>query len=199
MLGLDIDNDALQRMADTVAATEEQFLKARASTLRKIRQPVRRAVLREVAKERKVPQRSLESRVYMSDVGAEQDSVRLWFGTWDVSLFEIGSPRQTKTGVTVGRHRYPGAFKAKIYSADEQVWIRLHSRHYSPELYPTRYRPGDRGLGSSRGRFPVVRAAIQIDGIVERVLERSGDTFKKRFMDIFSQELNYFVNVKWGA
>ena len=197
MLGLTVDIDALQRMADAVAATEGQFLKARDSALRKIRQPVRRAVLREVAKEKRVPQKSLEGRVFMSDV--REDAVRLWFGTWDLSLFEIGSPKQTKTGVTVGRHRYPGAFKAKIYSPDEQVWIRLHSRHYSPDLYPTRYRPGDRGIGRSRGRFPVVRAAIPIDGIVERVLERSGETFERRFMEIFAQELNYFVNVKGGA
>ena len=199
MLGIEIDTDAMERLARQVAATEEQLLKARTSALRKIRKPIRRAMLQAVAKERKIPQRSLENRVYMSDVGADEDSVRLWFGTWNVSLFEIGSPKQTKAGVSVGRHRYPGAFKAAIYSPEEQVWIRLHSRHYSPDLYPTRYRPGDRGIGSSRGRFPVVRAAIQIDGIVERVLAQSGETFKKRFLEIFAQELNYFINVKGAS
>ena len=201
MLKIDINQAAIERMIAVTEATEQQIEKARVSALRKVRTPIRRAVLQAVAKERRIPQKSIESRVYAGAVPDGADSMQIWFGTWNVSLFEAGSPKQTKTGVSVGRLRYPGAFISRIYSAREQVWIRLHSKHYSPELYPTKQRPGDRGLTEAglRGRFPVVRAAIEIDEIVQKVLQDSAELFRQRFMTIFSQELNYFVNIKGAA
>ena len=67
---------------------------------------------------------------------------------------------------------------AKIYTGTEKVWIRLHSPHYTPDLYPTKHRPGDRGLAGYNGRFPVVRAAVPIDGVISDVVELEGDAVR---------------------
>jgi hypothetical protein len=81
------------------------------------------------------------------------------------------------------------------------VWIRLRSKHYSPELYPTKRRPGDRGLGDQglRGRFPVVRAAVPIDEVLERVVDRDGDAISEEFLKVLTQELNYYTNIRGKA
>ena len=192
LLRIDIDRKAIERMAAVAEASEA----ARLSALRKVRVPIRDAIKKQAAKDLRIPQYSIDDRFYYSDVPEGAEEMKVWIGTWAVSLFSAGQPKQTKAGVTVGRLRYPGAFISRIYSAREQVWIRLHSPHYSPELYPTRYRPGDRGLADLRGRFPVVRAAIKIDEIVAKVLEREGEVFRRRFMEIFAHELNYYTNVK---
>lgn len=96
----------------------------------------------------------------------------------------------------MGQRSFPGAFLGKIYSGTEKVWIRLGSRHYSPDLYPTKYRPGDRGVSELRGRFPVVRAAVPIDGIMQDLVDTLGDDYAKEFETIFVRELNYETQVK---
>lgn len=196
LLRIDIDQKALERMTAVSEATERQIEAARLSALRKVRAPIRDAIKKQASRDLRIPQYSIDDRFYYSDVPEGAEEMKVWIGTWAVSLFSAGQPKQNKVGVSVGRLRYPGAFISRIYSANEQVWIRLHSKHYNPELYPTRHRPGDRGLEELRGRFPVVRAAIKIDAIVARVLEREGEGFRQKFMQIFAHELNYQVNIK---
>jgi hypothetical protein len=85
---------------------------------------------------------------------------------------------------------------AKIYTSRDHVWIRVHSPHYSADLYPTRYRPGDRGLGELAGRFPVVRAAVPIDDTIRSVVGDMEKDFSADFEKTFFGELNYFANIR---
>ena len=196
MLRIDIVQADIDRMTAAAGATGRQIEQARANALRKMRAPIRAAVRKAVAKARRIPERAMDGRIFSSEVPAGAEELKVWIGTRNIDLFAAGTPRQTKAGVTVGRLRYPGAFIARIYSEREQVWIRLRSRHYDPELYPTRHRPGDNGLAELRGRFPVVRAAIPIDDIVQKVLEDGEEGFRQQFMKIFAHELDYYVNIR---
>lgn len=48
----------------------------------------------------------------------------------------------------------------------------------------------------AQGRFPVVRAAVPIDGVLEKVIKRDGPEIEAKFMDNFQRELNYEINFK---
>lgn len=199
MFQITIDDNALALLGNIPHATEEQIEMARTSALRKMRKRVETMVKRLAAKRLRIPQKAIAGRFFSSNIRPGDDELSVWIGTWAVSPFSIGSPRQTATGVRVARRFYPGAFLGLVYSGQEKVWIRLHSKHYSPELYPTQHRPGDRGLGEHRGRFPVVRAAVPIDTVMSEVLDDHGDEIGAEFEKLYAQELNYYANVKGTA
>lgn len=196
MLDVVIDNDFFDKRADLVGATDRQMENARLSALREMRKTIKSIVLRRVADEHRIPQKALEGRIFFSSLDGGEEELQTWIGTWNISPFAIGTPSQDNRGVSVGLRRYPGAFLASIYGSNGQVWIRLYSKFYDPGLYPTDYRPGDRGLGEKRGRFPVVRASIPVDDTVRRVMDQSGDYLGRQFEKKFIQQLNYQVNVK---
>lgn len=201
LLALDIDQEMLERRADLAGATDQQLRAAITSALRKMETRVETRIKRRAAKTLRIPQRSLENRFFSKSIQPGDSELKVWIGTWHLSPFAIGSPRTYGTpcrsgGVKVGGRTYPGAFLAKIYTVEEKVWIRLSSKHYSPELYPTKYRPGDRGLGGDKSRFPVVRAAVPIDDVMRDVIEQEGPQILQEFDKVFLAELNYQVNVK---
>jgi len=198
MLSINIDNDFFDSRADLFGATDREIDLARVSALRLMRKKIEKMVIREVAAKHRIPQRALAGRVFSNKILPGDEELRVWIGTWNISPFSIGKPFQTAFGVRAGSKSYAGAFLASIYGGVEAVWIRLYSKHYDLALYPTDYRPGDRGLGSLRGRFPVVRAAIPIDAEVEAVLSRNENYFIEEFGKIFLRQLNYQVNVRGG-
>ncbi len=197
ILDIEQEMDKLQR---EFHALPEQVDAAVASSLRKTGTWLKNRIKRDVAKKHRIPQKSIADRFYVSKVPYGGDQVRVWVGTWAIDPFSIGTPVQTATGVNVRRgHNYRGAFLAKIYSGREKVWIRLRSKHYSAELYPTTHRAGNRGAltdPSLKHRFPVVRAAIPIDDDVERIAELYESEIDAEFIKKFRQELNYQTRVK---
>jgi hypothetical protein len=203
MIDVQVDQAAMERAIQMFGSTANQVELARASALRKMRRRVETAIKREAAKDLRIPQKALGGRFFSNTIKKGDDVLKVWIGTQPLSPFDVGAVRlygvPGKTGgVKAGRRTYRGAFLASIYTGREKVWIRLHSRHYSPELYPTKRRPGDRGLGDAglRGRFPVVRAAVPIDEVLERVVERDGEDILADFVKVFTQELNYYTNVR---
>ena len=88
---------------------------------------------------------------------------RVWFGLYSIDAHHIRAGRQSKKGVRVGQHFFPGAFKQSIYTSDRKVWIRKSSKHYDPNMYPNRggRAPSDFSE-NARGRFPVVKARVAL-------------------------------------
>ena len=204
MVDVQVDPSAIREVIRQFGSTEKQVDLARASALRKMRKRIETGVKRVAAKELRMPQRALGGRFFSNAIKKGDDVLKVWIGTYPVSPFDLGAVRlygiPGKTGgVKAGRRTYRGAFLASIYTAQEKVWIRLHSKHYSPELYPTNRLPGDRGLDGSRGRFPVVRAAVPIDAVMEQVVEREGPSILAEFERVFIQELNYYTNIRGKA
>jgi len=201
-LFLDLDQTVFEQISAIANATAEQIEKARLSTMRKMGKRIETIVKRQVGKALRIPQKSIENRFFAESLNPGDEALKVWIGTWSLSPFSIGTPSVyglpgKSGGVRAGNYRnYPGAFMAKIYANRDQIWIRLGSPHFSAEMYPTRHRPGDRGLGELRGRFPVVRAAVPIDNAIRSVLDTHKDEFLVDFGKVFSGELNYFVNIK---
>lgn len=207
MIDVHVDQDAIREVIRRFGSTPNQVALARASALRKMRKRVETKIKREAAKELRMPQKALESRFFSNTIRKGDDVLKIWIGTNPVSPFSIGSVRVYGTpgktgGVKAGKRTYRGAFLASIYTGREKVWIRLHSKHYSPELYPTLHRSGDRGLTDEsglRGRFPVVRAAVLIDEVMEKIVDRDGEDILADFNQVFTQELNYYTNIRGKA
>lgn len=193
-----IDRADIDRMYAAAGATDGQIERARLRALRKVAKPIERAIMQQASRKLRIPQKAIADRFFSNALREGDTELRVWIGTWAISPFSIGTPRQQVTGVRSGTRFYRGAFLGSVYTLEEKVWIRLRSPHYSEELYPTRYRKGDRGLARNN-RFPVVRAAVPIDGVIAEVLQADGQEFADRFLRIFEQELNYEVNVKGRA
>jgi len=200
MVDIQIDQSALKEVIQRFQSTPEQMEMARASALRKMRTRIETPIKREAAKALRIPQKALKPRFYSSKVKRGDDELKVWIGTQPMSPFQIGNVRPYgkpgKTGgVKAGRRTYRGAFLASIYAGRQKVWIRLSSKHYQPDLYPT-----SKGGSSSRSeRFPVIRAAVVIDEVMEQVVERDGNEILSQFERVFLQELNYYTNVRGKA
>lgn len=204
MVDVQVDQAAIREIINRFGSTPKQVARARASALRKMRKRIETEVKRQAAKELRMPQKGLAGRLYSEPVRAGDDYTRVWFGVHPVSPFALGpvgvygQPGRKFSGIMVGKRKYIGAFLATIYTARRKVWIRLRSKFFSPELYPTKKRPGDRGLGDEglRGRFPVIRAAVPVDAVVEKVVDRYAPKMATDFERIFLYDLNYFTNVR---
>lgn len=197
MIRLPIDDRKIDAVLDQFHASVKQVELARTRALRKTGYWFRTQVLRAAAKVLRIPQRSMKNRFYLSKVGRGDESVILKIGVLPIPAFKLATPRQTPRGSRVGRRFYEGAFVGRVYSNVEKVWIRKGSRHYDPEKYPTIKRAGDRFADPSlRGRFPVVRAAVPIDAVVEKVATREQEFIANRYLTLLERELNYEVNVK---
>ena len=203
-LQLKVDKTAFDQIAGASQATEQLVTQAVTNSLRKLGKHIATIVKRETAKEARVPQKALGRRIYASPVNAGDSKMTVWVGTYAIEAVNVGTPTVygvpgKSGGVKVGRMKYPGAFIAQIYTADKKVWIRKGSKHFSSDLYPTKRRGGSRLSAGLSGRFPVVRAAIPVDAIVERVFSENSAEFGDFFSKTFARELNFQVNVKGAA
>lgn len=193
MITIDVES-RIEQAARGVGAIEPEIRVARARALRKTARWLRREALRYVAAKERIPQKRLARRVFVSRVGNDDDTARVWFGLNPVDAVTIGTPRQTARGTRVGRRFYRGAFVARIYTSREKVWIRKSSRYYDPALYPVMRRRHVEFAPEGevrRGRFPVVRAAIDVGEHFEKFLETAEGRVADEFVRRFDQEIRY--------
>ncbi len=199
MIDVQIDKRSFDEAVIMLGATPAQVQQATTSALRKMRQRIQVAVRRAAAKELRMPQKGISKRFFSDPVKKGDEQMKIWIGTQPVLPFDLGTVRAYGVvgrtgGVKAGRRTFRGAFLASIYSSRQKPWIRLGSKHYSPDLYPTQKRPGNRG--GKDGRFPVIRAAIPIDEIMERVVTQYEPDILDDYERILLQELNYFTNIR---
>lgn len=203
MLQVEIDRAAIHNLVNEVGATPKQVDQAVSSALRKMRRRTETAIKRQAAQQLRVPQKALGRR-FVSDPVRQGDAVlKIWIGTYALSPSDIGSPRSygvpgKSGGVRAGRRTWRGAFLASIYTPRDEVYIRLRSKHFSPDLYPTGKRVGgirDIKAGGS-SRYPVVRVMVPVDDVIERVVDNYHPEIRADFEKILGQELNYYTNVR---
>ncbi|MHB8149984.1 MAG: hypothetical protein ACYDIB_07455, partial [Desulfobulbia bacterium] len=195
MIRIEIDDDDIERTAaGFVTATTKMVETARLRALRKTVKWFGGQILRAVAREERMPLRALQNRVFVHQVKPGAESASVFVGTAPVDATRFGNPVQTPKGVRVGRQSYRGAFLGRIYTGTEKVWIRQASRFHDPARYPTRHRTGNRGAFSDSGlmgRFPVVKAAVPINGTAETVARQLEGDVRPQFLNAFQHELNY--------
>jgi hypothetical protein len=159
------------------------------------------AVKRDAAKDLKVPQKAITSRLYTSKITNRDAEGKLWAGTWDISPFKIKAPRQTKRGVgSIAGRKYTGAWIGAVYGKPESIWIRKRSKYYTPDLYPQKRKKGTGSVPDElKHRFPVVKAAIPIEDIMEKVFDRDDKDIRKRFEDRLQAQINFALRLEAAA
>jgi len=170
---------------------------AQARAIRDTLRWVRTRVKRDAAAELAVRQKDIASRVLTSSVTNASTQGHLWAGLWNLSPYKLGQPSYNPmVGVEVGNRQYMGAFLARIYSGQENIWIRKRSDFYDPALYVH----GGRGAGSTprhlRHRFPVVKGTVRIDEAMAKVFERDEPEIKEYFAKRMAAQLNYAFGIE---
>lgn len=126
MIQIDLDLKGRDEIVASLAATEKQVATAVRSTVRQLAGWLRTRATRGMSKELDIPIRVLRRRLKTLKLrtSADGSSMVLWFGLNPVGLIYLGA-KQTKTGVTAGKRKVPGAFIAK-----GQVFKRLGKPRY---------------------------------------------------------------------
>lgn len=198
--------DGLNRLVAELGGTEAQIRKALASTAEKVQTWLSARLARALAGEMDMNVGAIKGRIKKSAVlrTGKIVTANIWIGVKPIEAQRAGRPRQLQAGAKARRRFFEGAFVAAIYTSEEKIWVRLGSRHYDPETYPTarKHRPGDRFAPYKKkdnshlrdsGRFPVVMARIPIAEEMAAVLPRYQQPTARRFEEVFEHELKYAV------
>lgn len=200
--GVDVRMDfarAVRNATAVIQATPKQMEVATQRAIRKTMRWLRGVAARELSQQLGIPQKTLKQRLTLSRVSKGMDQAHvLWMGLAPLSAELAGKARQTRKGVTVGKHKYEGAFLRSIYNPEENVWIR--TRRNQRQGYTTVSRKRKANPKSVppelAGRFPVQRIGIELDGVAHEVFRRLERRALDRFNTLIEQELNYAVNVE---
>lgn len=68
--------------------------------------------------------RAIRRRLRAYAQNPQRMSLKVWLGLWRMAVTALGRARQTRSGVSVGRRRYPGAFLATMKSGHEGIFQR---------------------------------------------------------------------------
>lgn len=200
--GVDVSMDfanAIRNATAIIQGTPKQVEVATQRAIKKTMQWLRSVAARELSRQLGIPQKTLKKRLTLSRVNKGMDQAHvLWMGIAPLSADLAGKARQTRKGVTVGKHKYDGAFLRSIYNPEENVWIR--ARRNQQQGYTT---VSGRKSGKSKsispelaGRFPVQRIGIEMDVAAHEIFRRLDRRAQDRFSTLIEQELNYAVNVE---
>ncbi|MDR0672515.1 MAG: phage tail protein [Zoogloeaceae bacterium] len=169
-----VDFDDRQWQAFSESLKPERLQIAARRAVRKTSAWVKTHIAREVKDRTKIPKKLIASRVKVYDKnwrdgGGGGYALKVWFGIDPVFADRIAPARQTKTGVSVGKYRFPGAF------------IPTKSPRYMGKVY---YRTTD-------NRLPIMRARVEIEGEARPAFEKIKQGIEARLMELMRQELNY--------
>jgi hypothetical protein len=189
----------VSKVTASLRATPLQLQKATARAIRGTLSSIRTEIKRAAAKELKVPQKVLTPRLLTSTVRNTDTSGKLWAGTWMISPFALGRPSSNiKSRVLkVGRRSYIGAFMKPIFTAEQNIWIRLNSRHYRPDLYPRLGKSGSGAVPANlRHKFPVVRAMIEVEPTMAKAFLGDAEKMRMMFYKRLDREINFAVKLE---
>ncbi|MBD8791202.1 hypothetical protein IFR09_17080 [Pseudomonas syringae] len=120
---------------------------------------------------------------------------KLWFGINPMDASRTGRPRQTQSGVSVGKRRYAGAFFRKVYGNKPDIWIRTASKHFKASDYPDSEVSSASGMSSgwvaeNDSRFPLAKAKVSLEDVRPHFEEWTRRAHQ-RLQEVLSQEMNY--------
>lgn len=167
VIELDVEAIGIDQTINDLGATEAQVKAALKSTLTKMASWLRTRSVRGLSKALEVQQKVLRRRLktFRAVLSTDGGSITVWYGLNPISLISLGA-RQTRRGVTAGRHKRPGAFIAK-----GQVFKR-----------------------KGKSRLPLVKQELDIKDKSETYIEDNvlGDIeFERQFFTVFERELRW--------
>lgn len=145
-----------------------------------------------VSKGTKIPQKMLRRRVYF--FLKSYDTGKVWLGLNAVEAESLGNPRQTKSGVTAGHHRFKSAWIYNSRFAGKEKAIRI--RHRDGSVETRNYKGSDRNNGLvmrrvGKERLPYERVKYDWSDSGEPAFRAVAALAEQRLLTILKQEVNY--------
>jgi hypothetical protein len=168
---LKLDEQDFADMVRTLGLTEQRLYAAGYRAVRKTVMWVKTHLARTLSKELQIVQKLVRQRlrVYMQDRRAMQGKV--WMGMYKIRASRLGRARQTRAGVSVGRHRFPGSFEATMPSGHTDVFKRR---------------------GKSRLKIDIQQ--LDISEQARQAIAEINAKADERLMIIMEQEINYEIH-----
>lgn len=172
LIELDLDAQGIQTVIADLQATEAQVNRALGSTLGKMAAWMRAKSVKGLSAELQIQQKIIRRRLksFRMKRTAGGASITVWYGLDPIALIYMGA-RQTKKGVTAGKHKVDGGFIAAGRNGNRQVFKRR-----------------------SGGRLPLDKQRLEIKDKADTFLEDKviGDmAFEAQFFKIFEHELSW--------
>lgn len=172
-VGLKVEIDIRPALAMARVLSENAVRAAWRRALKKTGKWVKTYVAKGVSREVKIPQKVLRERLYFF-LRSKMMEGKVWLGANPIEAHRIGTPRQTRRGVTVGRLRFDGAW----------IYRSKHSSSKDGKVF--------RRVGAARAPFEMVR--YEWDEVGQRVFQEVAGRAEERMMLILEQELNYEIH-----
>lgn len=168
---LRIDAPALGTIATELGGTADQVEAALRSTLAKMASWLRALSVRGLARELQIGVKVMRRRLkaFRLRKSADGASIAVWYGLDPVAMVHLGA-RQTRAGVTAGKHKRAGAFIAGK-GEGRQVFKRR-----------------------SAARLPIDKQTVDIQDKAQAWLEDEaigGAAFERKFIATFEHELKW--------
>lgn len=116
-----------------------------------------------------IPQKVVKKRLYFFSKSTV--SGKVWLGLNPIEAHLLGRPKQTRTGVSVGRHRFPGAWLMRYRAPNGPVFQRL-----SPKSAIYR------------------KVTVEWSSIGQSAFTTTARQLRSRLLTLLSQEVNYEIH-----
>lgn len=171
-------------------------------TLRKTANWVKSQTAKAVSKETRVPQKVIKKRLFFS-MKPGGNSCRVWLGLNPLEADFLGRPRQTRTGVTVGSHRFKSAWIYRSRYSDGGVQRSIKIRRRDGASYYVVRDSEDKKTGQvfervGRARKPYRRVKYDWSGPGGAAFREAASRVEERVQTILRQEINYEIQKAAG-
>lgn len=161
-----VDDRAMRRDLKRVKGPIAARVKRRA--LNRAGAKSRTATVREVSRATGIKQKTIRQRVVLRKAARRRFRVVITALLLGVRAIDAGNPRQTATGVRVGKRTFPGAFVATVGNGKRGVFRR------KPEAASATGRDSKGRL--KKGRLPIEHERIPIDAVTRAAALRAVNT-----------------------
>lgn len=162
MISLDISAQGIEAIIAELEPTEKQVNAALSRTLNRMSKWVQTRTVKGLSTELQVIQKVMRRRMRKTSIQKTSTgwTIKLWYGLNGISLIHLNA-RETKKGVTAGKHKRDGAFIVK-----GQVFKR-----------------------SGKGRLPIEKQTLEIKAKADSYLE--DQAFSSGYQDQFFKTLEH--------
>ena len=170
-------------------------------TLRKTSNWIKSQTAKAVSKETKIPQKLLRQRLYF--FLRSRDTGKVWLGLNALEADRLGKARQTRAGVTVGRHRFQSAwiYRSRYGDGGKQRSIKI--KRSSGAVETKSYNSSDANTGKvfqrvGKERTPYQRVKFDWSASGEAAFKEAAARAEERLMVVLRQEVNYEIHKAVG-
>jgi hypothetical protein len=166
MILLDINAQGIEAVIAELEPTEKQAKAALGRALNKMAKWIQTRTVKGLSHELQIMQKIIRRRMRKTTIQKTNTgwTINLWYGLNEISLIHLNA-RETKRGVTAGKHKRDSAFIAK-----GQVFKRI-----------------------GKGRLPIEKQTIEIKTKADAYLSGQAftDGYKEQFFKVLEHELKW--------